>query len=100
MVDARLAGELAVFLPAVAGDDDDDERPGQLLTEPGRDLIAVEAGQGEIEQQMSRPLAAGDLDGLMAVEGDADIVAEGFQESGRGLGGIAVVADDEDAKRE
>src|SRR5262245_4639560 len=98
MIDARLAGELPVFLPAVTRDGDDDERTGQLLPEPGGNLIAVQAGKGEIEQHMSRLQAAGDLDRLIPIEGDSDVVTEGLQKSGRGLGGVAVVVDDEDAE--
>ena len=68
----------------------------QFLAEPGGDLIAVQARQAEIEQHIIRLLAACDLDGLVSVAGDVDIVAVLFKPHRHGLGGIAVVIDDED----
>ena len=85
-----------ILILAVPGDGDDDERPAHLLTEPGCDLITVQAGQADVEQDIVRSLASCDLDGLMPVQGDLHVVAEASEPNGHGLGGIRVVVDDQD----
>ena len=86
----------SVLLLAIAGDGDDDERLAQFAAERGGDLIAVEAGQAEIEQHDVGFLASSDVEGLEPVVGNLDVVAEAFEPECRGLGGIEVVVDHED----
>ena len=87
---------LVILLLAVTCDGNNDQRSGQLLAEPGSHLIAVEAGQTEIEQQILRLLPTGNLDGLGSVTGDLHLVPEFSQPQGHRLGRIAVVIDDKD----
>ena len=89
-------GSSSILLPAMTGNGNDDGRRAQFLAEPGGNLIAVQAGQAEIEQYVIRRLAARDLDGLVSVAGNEDIVAVLFKPHRHGLDGIAVVIDNED----
>ena len=95
VVEAGREGRTAVLLLGVAGDGDQDDRPGQLASEPGGDLVAVQAGEADVEHNAARPLAAGDLDRPMSVERDPHVVAEEPQQTGHGLGRIPIVVHDE-----
>src|SRR5262249_49839095 len=88
---------VAILRPAVTRDGDQDDRLGQLLPELGSHLIAVQAGQADIQQHISRLRAAGNLDRLISVAGGLDVVAEVSQQASNGLGRIPVVVHDEDS---
>ena len=70
--------------------------PSDVLTEPGSDLIAIQAGQGDIEQQIGRSPTVGDIDRLTSVVGGRNIVAEVPQQACHALRRVPVVIDDQD----
>ncbi len=76
MIEAGHQCPLAILLQAITREGDDDNRPCDFLPEPGGDLIAVHAGQADIEQDRVRSLALGELDGQIPVTSDPDLVSE------------------------
>ena len=96
MVEPRSHRPAAVFLPTIARDGDQDGGRGQLPAEAVGDLIAVQAGQAEVQQHKPRPLAERDLDRPTTVQGRPDIVAVYPQQACQGLGRVRIVIHDED----
>ena len=58
-VDAGFASACDVAHLPVTGDGNDHERIAALTAQPERDLVAVDPGQANIEENIARPLAAG-----------------------------------------
>jgi hypothetical protein len=99
MVDSHRAGLLSVLGLSVTGHRDDD----RLLTsrfspEPSGNLIAVQAGQADIQQDEIRPPVQGYHDGLETVADDLDLIGQKPHESPKGLSRIRVILDYEDAR--
>ncbi len=97
MVASRCQCLLAVGFLAVTCDGDDDRRFGQFLPEPRGDLVPVQTGQTEIEQDKTWLLTAGDLDGFDPIAGDLHVSAQLFEPPCHRLCGIAIVVDNEDS---
>jgi hypothetical protein len=75
-VEPGLADPAAILLLGATRDSNQDEWPGQLLPEPGCDLIAVKARQADVEQHRIRSPSAGEIDRLTSIEGNLDVMAE------------------------
>ena len=70
-------------------------RSGSRRTLAG-DLVAVHAGQADVEQDDVGAVVAGGVDRVAAVVGDADVVALDAEQPGHRAGGVGVVVDDQD----
>ena len=92
----RLLRAVAGLLLPVAGDGDQDRVLAALLPpERGRQLVAVHAGEADVQEHHLGPMLAGRGEGLLAVVGDPDLVARELQEPGHPVRRVHVVVDDE-----
>src|SRR5262249_42504808 len=96
-VEAGLLGTAGVLLLAVASHRDEHD-PAEILVLPASagDLVAVHAGQADVEEDEVGPAAADQFEGGRAVVGHLDILAERAEEDAQAVGVGAVVVDDED----
>jgi hypothetical protein len=96
VVERRSQRPAAVLLPTIARDGDQDSGRGQFPAEPDGNVIAVQAGQAEVQQHMPRPLAERDLDRPTTVQGGPDVVAVYPQQARQGLGRIRIIIHNQD----
>ena len=69
-----------------------------IAAELAGDLVAVHAGQHDVEEDEPGSEVAGDLEGLAAVVGDLDVVPGELEQPGHAPGGVDVVVNDEDPR--
>jgi len=99
VVEAGVFGALfvGVLSPAGDGDEGDGGGPG-VLAEGADEVVAVDFGEADVEEcDVGAEVFDGD-ESVGAVVGDADVVAGHSEEHGEGVGGVAVVVDDDDAE--
>src|SRR5437899_5056285 len=100
-VEARVQARQPVFRLAIAGEGDEDDRLARLASAaPTRDLVAVEAGQADVDQGDVGSHGGGDLDARPAVGGLTNVVAFERQLNLEHLASVRIVLDDEDPSRD
>ena len=98
MVEARLAAAAAVVVLAVTRDGDDDGVLAMpIFPENRRDLVAVHAGQPDVEENELRPEGLRRFDGRLAMKRHLDVVAQKPEQPGQAPRRIDIVIDDKDA---
>jgi hypothetical protein len=101
VVDPCRVGLLPVLrLPIARNRDDDRVLAGLRPLESQGDLVAIHAGQSDVEQDEIRPLLEGPLDRLATLAGDLNLIAEDSQQPGHTFTGILVVLNDENPHRD
>ena len=91
---------LAVLVLAEPGDGDEHGAvEPRLGAEAGGELVAVDVGQADVEQDDVGAELAGGLDGRPAVAGGPGLVARGGEQAGHPPGGVGVVVHHEHPSR-
>src|SRR6202034_4123825 len=83
VVEARLSGAEAILVLAVAGDGDDHDIPESVAAKLACDLIAVHAGQADVEEDEFRPEVEGFGDGGRPVISGANVIAQELEQLGQ-----------------
>src|SRR5262245_8738551 len=96
--EARVLRALTIFRLAVAGERDHDRRARRLRPQAAGDLVSVEAGQADVDQRDLRRLGACEVEALGAIGAGVDLVAVQLEKRAKGLAGVGVVLDQEDAR--
>ena len=97
VIEAGGEGALAVLLLAVARDGDDRGLLGRLVApQLPDDLVAVQAGQADVQEDEPGSESARRLDPRRPVIGRLHVMSEQAQQPGQRLGEVDVVIDDQD----
>jgi len=95
VIHSRLARSLPIFFLPVSRDGDDDGVVEALFAQGPRDLIAIEKGQTNVQEDDLGTVRTGDLDALAAVAGDFDLVTQNPEQPPKAGRHVPVVIHDQ-----